>query len=328
MKIYEDLRATQQRLDGLQSGLLLLVVAYFAYSGHYIPEESAGRIVLVVIIGGAIYLGIEPALERFSDARRRYLMLGAAAVWAVVAIAPVFRTVFPSKALAETVIALNKDSTTGTVAIEGGDKGPYSVSVFGRLKGSGEVDAAYEVEISGAGESVDRISGELKRTYFSQRVSRRGSGSVPVKQENTENVHRVTKVTGPELKLSGEVGSEMLEDGLHLTFRKAGPSPALFFGIGFLLVVAAIIFDYRMLAPKLERTHLAAATGFTLAFGAYFPEAATPHNIVRPAIAGVLLAALLGATVAWGISAIANSFKPAPRKMAGVKNKFVDDENN
>jgi len=306
-------------------GLVLVVVAYFAYTSHFMPEEAAGRIVLVLILGGAIYAGVEPALDRFSDARRRYMMLGAAAVWAIIAVAPVFRTVFPSKVLAETVIGLTKDTTTGSVTVEGGDTGPYSVSVYGRLKGSGEVDAAYEVEITGAGESVDRVSGELKRTYFNQRVSRRGSGTVAVKQENTENVHRLSTARGPQLKVSGEVGSEQLEDGIHVSFRAAGPSPLLFLGVGLLLVIGALVFDYRMAAPKHDRTHLSTAAGFTLAFGAYFPMEATPHNLVRPAIAAVLVGLGLGALVVWVISAIVNSFKPRPKKLAGVNNRFAEE---
>jgi len=306
-------------------GLVLLVVGYLAYNSGLVPEQAAGRVALGLILGGAVFMGIEPALGRLHAPTARYLLAGAGVVWLLVAIGPVFRTVFPSKVLAETTLGATKGSTGAVVNIEGGDNGPYEVAVSGHLRGSGEVDAAYEVEFVGAGDTTDRVQGDLKRTYFNQRVSRRGSGTVAVKQENTENVHRLSTARGPQLKVSGEVGSEQLEDGIHVSFRAAGPSPLLFLGVGLLLVIGALVFDYRMAAPKHDRTHLSTAAGFTLAFGAYFPMEATPHNLVRPAIAAVLVGLGLGALVVWVISAIVNSFKPRPKKLAGVNNRFVEE---
>lgn len=306
-------------------GLILLAIGVVAYSNDLLPEQPSGRILLLLIIGGTIYIGLEPALARSGDATKRYMLFGAGVVWALIAIAPVFRTVFPGTVLAETVLGANKDQTTASVTVNGGDKGPYAVSVTGRLKGSGELEVPYGVEITGAGDSSDRLDGELKRTYFNQRTSRRSAGTVSRRTEHTENLHRITKVTGPELKLSGEISGDNLEDGLHVVFRKAGPSPVVYFVIGLLVVIAGVVFDYRMLAPKVERTHVASAAGFTLAFTTYFAANATTHNLVKEGVAGLLPGAL-GAFLGWGISAIACSFKPRPRKMAGSKNKFVDDE--
>ena len=68
---------------------------------------------------------------------------------------------------------------------------------------------------------------------------------------------------------------------------------------------------------------------FTLVFGLYYAyssDGATPHNLVRPAIGGVLAGLLLGALLGWVISSIANSFKPRAKKMAGVKNQFAEEE--
>ena len=47
---------------------------------------------------------------------------------------------------------------------------------------------------------------------------------------------------------------------------------------------------------------------------------------MRPAIAGVLAGVGLGALPAWIVSSIVNSFKPRPKKMAGTKNKFAEEE--
>jgi hypothetical protein len=306
-------------------GLVLLVAAYLAYNSGALPEQAAGRVALGLILGGAVFMAIEPALGRLTTPSSRYLLVGFGVVWLLAAIGPVFRTVFPSKVLAETTLGATKGSAAAVVNLEGGGAGPYEVAVSGHLRGTGEVDAAYEIEVVGAGDTTDRVQGDLKRTYFNQRVSRRGSGSVAVKQENTENVHRLSTARGPQLKVSGEVGSEMLEDGVHLTFRSAGPSPLVFLGLGLLLVIGALAFDYRMAAPKHDRTHLSTATGFTLAFGAYFPMEATPHNLVRPAIAAVLVGLGLGALLVWVVSAILNSFKPRPKKLAGVNNRFAEE---
>lgn len=306
-------------------GLLAIVIAYLAYDHDLIPEQAAGRMLLMVVIGGVIYLGIEPALARFGDKNKRYMLIGAAVLWGLIAIAPIFRVVFPGTVLGEAVIGVSKDQSTASVTLKDGEKGPFEVSVTGRLKGSSEVEVAYGIEITGAGESADRLDGELKRTYFNQRTSRRSAGTVARRTEHTENLHRITKAVGPELKLSGEVGGDQLEDGLHVAFRKAGPSPVIFFLVGLLVVIAGVVFDYRMLAPKVERTHVASAAGFTLAFVTYFAANGTAHNLVKEAVAGLLPGAL-GAFLGWGVSAIACSFKPRPKKMAGTKNKFVDEE--
>jgi hypothetical protein len=304
------------------AAILVLLGAYFAYDRGLVPEGSAGLVVVALIIGGTIVsaaMPIFPLLER----RQSKLLLGVfMVIWAIGAGYPSLRRAFPSKAIGEPLqiafCARYKDADkrecaeptlTATVDLKGG--GPYEVAVSGELKGAGEVQSNYHLTFAGADNSSEEIEGNLKRTFFHQRTSRRSAGGTMVKTEHTENSHRLS-VPGDKLTITADGVDEVLENGLTLTFHHAGPDPRIFLGITLLCVLLGVWLDYRLSEPKVK-TYFALAAGLTLVFAWYYPEEATPHNLVRPAIAA-LVAALLGALGGWLLSVIIKSFKPKPKR--------------
>jgi hypothetical protein len=300
-------------------GILLLVGAYFAYEYKIVPEGPAGFLVVGLIVGGALFSAAEPAWERLESRRAKYLMGAFLAVWAFVAGYPALHSVVPSATLRDVRVAENKDHLSETVSLPDDARGPYELEIGGNLKGQGEAESSYTLTFAGEGGTSEEVNGKIQRTFFRQRVSRRSSGSVSVKQERNENAHRLTKVTGPKITITADGADEQLEDGLWVTFHKAGPSPFALLGIGFLCFLIGVWLDYRLLVPKKPRTYFAMATGFTLVFALYYPMEATPHRLVPPAVAALILALITGGVVGWLVSVIANSFKPKPKKLAGAK---------
>lgn len=301
-------------------GLLLLVVGYLLYSNHVLPESGAGRAVVALIIGGAIFTAAEPVWEQITSSSLRYALIAFIAVWAVVAVAPIWATLFPGKELARIQLGVEKDAAAKQVALPDGEKGPFEVEVQGSLKGAGEAEANYTLRFSGEGDSAESVDGKLERKFFQQRTSRRGTGSVTQRTEHTDLSHRIAKVKGPKVSVEADIAGESLENGLTVIFRRAGLNPLLFFALGFLLVIAGLAADYKFLQPKSAPTYVAMATAFTLVFALDFPvEGATASNLVRPAVAAALWALIAGALPGWAVSRIVGTFKPKPKKLAGVK---------
>ena len=306
--------------------IVALVVAYVLYDRHLVPEGSAGLVLIALIIGGSIYSAVEPVWEGLGDRRQRLALGGFLAVWAIGAGVPPLLTAFPRKALGEPVAVgycgryadpekreCVDPKLTATATLPEGSTGPYEVLVSGDLRGSGEVEASYHLALATEGGVSEEVEGSLARVYVNQRTSRRSAGGAVVRQEHNEKVHRVS-LKGHKITVTTEGVDEDLENGLIVAFRPAGPPPLLFVILTALCLLAGMVLDHRFYSPKLK-THFATWIGLTLVFAAYYPTEATPHNLVRPAVAA-LVASSLGALGGWLLSRIAMSFKKLPRKTA------------
>ena len=300
-------------------GIVGVVVAYFLYEYGILPDATAGRVLVALIVGACLFAALEPVLPRMTTPKNRYLLYAFAAVWAISAIAPVFRTVVPGKDLASAILTGDKADAVKEIKLPDGETGPYEIDVSGTLRGTAEATASYSLEVKGDGDATAHVDGELSRTFFRQRVSRKSAGTAQVRTEDNENLHRLPGVRGNKLTVTAEIGGEQLDNGLHVVVHHAWPSPYLFWLLGFLVFIGGVMLDYMMVAPKSEPTYVATLAAFTLVFAIYYPTEATPHNLVRPAIAAVILAALAGALPGWMVSKIANSFKPRPKKLAGIR---------
>ena len=65
------------------------------------------------------------------------------------------------------------------------------------------------------------------------------------------------------------------------------------------------------------KTYLAPAAGICLAFSQYLPREATPHSLVRPAVAGLVFALFTGGLGGWLLAAISRAlFGQKPPKKA------------
>jgi hypothetical protein len=309
--------------------ILALIVAYLAYDRGMIPEGTAGLVVVGLIIGGTIVTVGFPLFEQF-EKRPQKLAFGVfLGLWALGAGYPALRRAFPSKALGDPVHVAycksyknpieHKDCTdqalVGSVTLPAGG-GPYEISVSGELKGQSEVESHYHLTFAGADGKSEELDGTLSRTFVHQRTSRRGSGGSMQKQERTENAHRLSSaITGPTVKVTADgLDEDALESGLQVTFHNAGPDPRLFLIATVLCLLIAVFLDYKLAAPKVK-TYLATGVGLTLVFAWYYPVEATPHNLVRPAIAA-LVAGCGGALGGWLLSVIVKSFKPKPKRLA------------
>ena len=305
--------------------IVVLISAYVLYDRSMIPEGSAGLVVVALILGGTLFSVAEPGFELLTK-RDQKLMLGAfVAVWAISAGYPSLRRAVPSKELAKPVVVANcgrwKDAdhkecadpklSTDVALPEG--SGPFEVDVSGELKGAGEAESNYHLIFSGADGSKDEVDGLLKRTYVHQRTSRKGTASTTQRQERTENTHQIA-VHGSSVKVEADGVDDALENGLTVTFHSGGLDSRLFLILGVLCVLVGLWLDYWFAAPKVK-TYFAMGTGMTLAFAAYYPIEATPHFLVRPAVAALVFSVVTGGLGGWLLGAIVKSFKPKPKKM-------------
>lgn len=301
-------------------GIVLVVLAYVLYDRGVIQDALGGRLLVTLMLGGALYLGIEPAISRSTASRDKALYYGLAAVWAIACVMPLFRLVYwPATPLAESRLVPSEKGGTITQVIQLPEKesGPYEIRVSGALRGSGEAEANYKLTFKGDGEATKDVEGVIKRTYLRERAGRRG-GMTTVRSEHGEETHRLgPTVRGNKLSVDAEIAGELLEEGLVVSVVRAWVNPAWFWLLGLVVIVLGVLSDYRLKAPKQDPTYLAAAAGFTLALVIYLPTDATPHHLVRPAVGALVLALFVGALPAWGVSAIVQSYKPRPKKLAG-----------
>jgi hypothetical protein len=293
------------------SGLMLIAIAYVAYSQQWVTEGVAGPMLVAVIVGGTIAgaaVAVFPVLEK---ARDRNLFAGFLAVWAIAVGYPSLRASLPRQVLAEKRIGDTKEHLSETITLPG-SSGPYELSVGGSLKGGGEVEASYQLTVSGEGDTTDEVSGSIDRKFQSVRTSRRG-GRSSVRQEHRENVHRLEHVRGQTLKLTLEGVDDQLEDGIFVTVHPAGPDPRLFLVAAALCMLVGLFVDYQLATTK-TKTYLTMAAGFLFAFAWYYPTQATPHFLVPPAISSAVIAFLSGGLGGALAGFIGRQVKP-PAKM-------------
>lgn len=297
-------------------GLIVLCLGlYLAYRADVLPESTAGFLVVAAVALGPIALAALPAWEkakRLSPVLRGlfFVMVGA---WLAGVGYPSLRAASPPKPSGET--QLKEGLTTNVVKLE--HAGHYEAIVSGHFKqaGSAEAEASYDIEAR-TGMDAESFSGTLKRSLMRVRAGRRGGVSTTL-AERTENVHRLGKVQGPQLTFStSSLDPQLGPDGLTIAVRPAGPNPILFWVLSALAVALGLFFDGILTEPRgRERTYLTMAAGLALVFGIAFPDDATPHSLVRPAVGAFVLALLTGAIGGWMLSALVRLAR-GPRRTA------------
>ncbi len=307
--------------------ILLLLGGYLAYDRQVLgpdrSESTFGVLVVALIIGGTILAAVTPLFAQLIKREHKVLLGLFVAAWAVGAGYPSLRRVFPAASLGEPVNVgyctkwkdpehreCSDEAKTATAKIDKGSA-PYEIDVSGELAGGGDVEANWSLDLTGADGSKDHVEGVLSRSSWHQRTSRRGAGGRMVQSENTEESRRLT-LHGNEVKIEADVNTDRLLHGLTVSFHSAGPDPMLFLVLCGLCVLVGLWLDYRFAAPKVK-TYVAMSAAFTLVFAWYFPQVATPHNLVRHAIEAGLVG-LVGLFTGWLASVIVKSFKPKPKK--------------
>lgn len=299
--------------------IVLLGVGYVAYSQRWLGDRTEGVLgvlLVVAIVGGTIALTVAPAYGLFQGAKRQWPFIAFVAVWAIATGYPALQITWPKPVLKEITLGEPKDHLSETIdladQLHPGEKGPFELAVSGSLKGSGEVEANYRITVTGDDKSSSEITGSVKRTIVRQRVSRKGTGTTAVRQEHTENVHRLTEVRGTKLQLAMESVDDQLEHGVHVAVERAGVDPTWFLVVAGLCALLGLILDYRLAGPKVK-TYFAMATGMTAVFAYYYPMEARPHFLVPSAISSLVVATITGgfggALLAW----IGRSVKPKPK---------------
>jgi hypothetical protein len=278
--------------------ILLCVIAYGVYKFDLVGESLAGLAAAAAVVLGAVGATVPLAWSRVQNKApiAKALMAVMVIAWVVGAGYPSVRAAIPPAPIAEARLTADKLSQKVTVP----PARSYEVTASGRFKqaGAGDAEASYTLKAEGGGGS-DEVSGLLKRALMRVRTSRRGGTSTTV-TEHTEQTHRIPHVRGPEITLSAEGIDEQLEDGLHLSLRPGGPEPLIFIVLAALAVALALGFDARLVDGRSkEKTYLAAAAGVSLVFSIAFPQDATPHSLVRPAVGALVLGALTGGLGGW-----------------------------
>jgi hypothetical protein len=300
------------------SVILLCALAYILYKFDLISEGRAGLLVVVLIVGGAIYAAASMAWTRLETRPPAWKALFVLMLifWAAGSGYPALRAALPPQAYAEARLTPQQLSTR----LKAPSNGPYEVVVSGQLKpGAAEAEASYTLKAEGANGTSDEISGELQRKQVRVRVSRRGGTSTSV-QEVNEQAHRLPHVRGSEVTLTADgIDDSQLEGGLMVELRSGGLDPIIFLVFGGLAILLALFFDAKLYDPKQkDKTFLTAAAAITYVFAIAFPMTATPHSLVRPAV-GALVAALgIGGIGGWILAAIARGMWGAklPKKAA------------
>jgi hypothetical protein len=297
-------------------GLIVVCIGlYLAYRADLLPESTAGFLVVAAVALGPAALAAMPAWERAKKLSpvMRGLFVAMMAAWLVGVGYPSLRAASPPKPIAET--QLREGLTTNVAKLDA--PGTFEVMVSGHFKQAGlaEAEASYTIEAR-TGLDAETFSGTLKRSLVRVRAGRRGGVSTSL-AERTENVHRLTTVRGPQITFSTPgLDDQLAPEGLVIAVRKAGPNPIVFWVLSALALALALFFDGILTEPRSkERTYLAMAAGLALVFGIAFPDDATPHSLVRPAIGAFVLALLTGAIGGWLLSAVIRLAR-APRRVS------------
>jgi hypothetical protein len=299
--------------------ILLLGGAYVAY--RLTPESDRsesffGSALVLLVVLGSIAATALPAWSMVKTPASRALFVTMVAVWAVAAGYPTLRTTLPPRAIGD--VHLTTAQPNATIKVD--RPGALELSVSGHFKqhGMSEAEANYAIKVASSG-TTDEVDGTLKRSLVSLRTSRRGGRSTTV-QERTENTHRLATVRGPgELTFTTDsIDDKELEDGLTIAVRPGALNPLLFMILSALVVVVALGFDARLVDAKSKvKTYLTAGAAMTLVFAIHFPDEATPHSLVRPAIGAAVLGILIGGLGGWLLGAIGRLLfgpKSAPKK--------------
>lgn len=291
------------------------VVAFLAYKFDLVQERFAGAVLALAVVGVSVASTAPDAWPRLDKPLTKGLFCALVAIWVVATGYPTVRTAMPPAPLGE--VRLMPAKPTATLKVP--SNGPYIITVSGRFKheGGGEAVADYSLGMTGQQGTSDEVNGSIKRELVRNRATRRGGSTVTV-QERTEHNHRLRNVRGSELTISSSNPiDDQLEDGLHIEVRPAPVNPILFIVLGAIALLGAVAFDARLVDLKRKlKTHLSAGVGTSYVFALYYPEEATPHSLVRPALAALILALVVGGLGGWVLGALGRfAFGPKPPKV-------------
>jgi hypothetical protein len=226
---------------------------------------------------------------------------------------PTLHAAAPAGPLAEATLMSDKL----TAKLAPGKTGPYDVTVSGRLKPAGnqEAEASYTLKAVDNSGGSDEVSGSVKRKYVT--IRRRG-GSMSSLQERNENVYALPHVRGPEVTLTVDGIDEQLDGGLTVALRPGGMNPLIFIILGVAALLMALVLDVKLVDIKGKlKGYLLPAVAVAFAFAMYYPDEATPHALVRPAVSGLLFALVVGGLGGWVIGAFFKLiFTPKVKKPA------------
>jgi hypothetical protein len=301
--------------------LLLLALAYLLYNFEVVGEQTAGASMVVAVVVGAILAGVLPAwpLTRAPWHRALLVTLTLAALAGMVY--PPLRVAAPGHLLAQGTLTAEKPTLTLTT----GGSGPYDVSTSGHFKDVGRADTevSYSLKVSDGSGGSDEVSGEIARKQLTIRSRKGQSSSI---QEHSEETRALPHVRGPEVTVAAEADFDKLESGLKVELRHGSRiSPVTFLVLSVLALLMALVLDTRLIEPKLPgkqksqktaKSHLTACLAIAFVFALRFPEEATLHHLVKPAVSA-LLQALLGGLAGWLIAGLARVlFAPKIKKTA------------
>jgi hypothetical protein len=286
-------------------GLILAAFGYLLYRFDLLGERVAGVGLTVLIVLGVLAMGSLPAFKLVRSTSQRVMLLSMMLIALVAAGWPTMHVAFSPSPLAS--VRLTPAALSATA--ETGHDGPYEVVVSGHFRQAAatEVEANYTLKVVGTGS--EDISGTIKRAMHRNRTSRRGGTSISM-EERTEVVHRVDGVRGSALTISTDGIDDQLDGELDVAVRSAGPRPEIFWALGALAILLALILDARLGAevreedrkvrgPRREQSYLTIVTGILLVYSINFPMEATPHALVRAAIGAFVLALLTGGAGGW-----------------------------
>ena len=297
------------------SGLVLIAVAYLGYRFDLLGEGLAGAL-LVLLIHGVALASAWPAYALARRPMHRALYFALLVAWASAVLYPSLRAASPPAAAAEAHLT----GAQLTVKLRTELSPPYELSVTGGFKdrGASDKEIDYELAVRGGGEQT--VRGALERKLFRTRASRRGGVATSVSEHN-EQVHRLDKVAGPELAISTPELDGNLADGLYLAIRPAPPDPRMFLVLGVAALLLALYLDARVYDPRSRtRSYLLPASATSVVFMIAYPNEATPHAAVRPAVSALILSLAIGAIGGGAVAFLARAMF-GPRAPASNKGR-------
>ncbi|HEX4458483.1 MAG TPA: hypothetical protein VIA18_10965, partial [Polyangia bacterium] len=269
--------------------IVVLAILYALYKLDLVGETGMGALLVLAVVLGALGAGIVPAFP-LTRAPWQRALLATLSLAALAATAyPTLRVVFPGQPLAEVTLTTAQSTATVTPSAIG----PFDVTVSGHFKDTSraEAEASYTLKVSDNSGGSDEVDGAVRRKQMTIR-SRRGSSSSLLEQN--EQTQRLPHVRGPQVTLATDV-DEQLDGGLHLELRRGSVNPVVFLVLGILALLMALVLDVKLVDWKSnKKSYLVASVGLAFAFAVAFPDEATPHALVRPAVSSFLLALVLG----------------------------------
>ncbi len=279
--------------------IVVLAIGYLLYKYDLLSETVMGALLVLGVILGAIGAGVLPALPLTRAPWQRALLVTMALAALVATGYPTLRLVLPGAPLAEATLTTAAPSVTVTPSAIG----PYDVTASGHFKDSSraEAEASYTLKVSDNSGGSDEVEGAVRRKQLSYRT-RRGSSTSTM--ERNEQTLRLPHVRGPQVTLATDV-DEQLEGGLKLELRRGSLNPIVFLVLGILALLMALVLDTRLIDWKTnKKSHVTACVAIAFAFAVSYPDEATPHALVRPAVSSFILALVVGGLGGWLLGGI------------------------